>query len=103
MPTPIGVWLDMDDSDHASGQWLAVGELSSHLAPGGSSGERDAPTRDLVGSVHDLGLVARLRVDEEEERGVACLTVDVEQRLVGCRAPCGARVGGSTCADSDRN
>ena len=103
MPTPIGVWLAMDDSDHASRQWLAVGELSSRLAPGGSSRERDAPTRDFVGPVDDLGLVARLRVDEEEEHGMASLTVYVEQRLVGGGAPRGARVGGSTRPDSDRN
>src|SRR5918994_4333463 len=93
---------DEGDSDHAPRQRLAVGELSSDLAAGGSSRERDTPARDLVCPGDDLSLVARLRVDEQEERGVASVEVDAEQSLGGGRAPGGARIGGSPSAHSDR-
>ena len=70
---------DEGDGDHAPRHGLAVGELGSRLTAGGSSGERDAPARDLVRAGDDLSLVARLRVDEQEEHGVASVEVDAEQ------------------------
>ena len=90
------------DGDYAARKRLAVGELGSGVAAGGSSRERDAPTRDLVCPGDDLSLVARLRVDEQEERGVVSVEGHAEQGLGGGRAPGGARVGGSTRTHPDR-
>ena len=90
------------DSDNASRQRPAVGELGSRFSAGGSPRERDAPTCDFVGPVDDLGLVARLGVDEEQEPDMTSLAIEIDQRLGGGGAPGGARVGGSASADSDR-
>ena len=93
---------DESDSDHAPRQRLAVGELGSDVTAGGPSGERDTPARDLVCPGDDLGLVARLRIDEQEERGVASIMVDSEQSFGGSSTPGGAWVGGNTGTHSDR-
>src|SRR5262245_63442269 len=39
---------DEGDCDHAPRHGLSVGELGSGVTAGGSPGERDAPTRDIV-------------------------------------------------------
>src|ERR687897_1841259 len=94
---------DQGDGDHAPRQRLAVGELSSGLAAGGSSRERNAPTRDLVCPRDDLSLIARLRVDEHEEHGIAWVAIDAEEGFRGGRAPGRTRIGGSPGAHSDRD
>ena len=101
MPTPIGVLLDEGDGDHAPDNASPSANWARTWPP--ASRERDASTRDLVCAGDDLSLVARLRVDEQEEHGVASVPVDAEQS-VGCgRASSGARVGGSARSHSDRD
>ena len=94
---------DEGDCDHAPRHGLSVGELGSGVTAGGTSSERDAPTRDIVGSGDDLSLIARLRVDEQEEHGVAVVEVDLGQSPGGSRAPGVVRIGGSTRTHPDQD
>ena len=90
------------DGDYAARKRLAVGELGFWRGRRRLLLRAGCALRDLVCPGDDLSLVARLRVDEQEERSVVSVEGDAEQSLGGGRAPGGARVGGSTRAYPDR-
>ena len=71
------------NGDHAVRQGAAVGETGAPGTPGGATGERDHSPGDRVRPGDDLGLVAGLGVDEQQQNGMRSV-VDRGEGQRGC-------------------